>query len=107
MCCISGGPLNHEPNRCRQRAFHNRYPPETAGTFPVMQSVWSRARKRTAPDGRWPLLRFWAPSCGAVVFGRSGKRGSFPESVRSGGPVHSGMPGLSGRGHRLCHSDAL
>ena len=83
MCCISGCPLNLEQNRQRQRqrAIHKRYPPETASTSPVMQSVWSRARKRTAPDGRLPLLRFRALSFGAVVSVPAGKRGALPDPL--------------------------
>ncbi len=38
---------------------------------------------------------------------RTGKRGVFPVFARRGGPVHSGMPGVSGRGHRPCHSATL
>jgi len=34
-------------------------------------------------------------------------RVAFPVPARSGGPAHFGMPGLSGRGHRPCHSATL
>ena len=34
-------------------------------------------------------------------------RVAFPGSARSGVPAHFGMPGLSDRGHRPCHSAAL
>jgi hypothetical protein len=39
---------------------------------------------------------------------RAGKRSAFPFPARRGGvPDYAGMPGISGRGHRPCHSAAL
>jgi hypothetical protein len=39
---------------------------------------------------------------------RAGKRSAFPVPARRGGvPDYAGMPGISGRGHRPCHSATL
>ena len=72
------------------------------------------ASARPAPGGRFSPAGSGAGLCWSWTCrstgdrrARAGKRAAFPVPARRGAPVHSGMTGLSGRGHRLCHSATL
>ncbi len=90
------------------------FPPEQAKALPPLQ--WQGAiapataqRRDQDPPGAGRALASVSPGPvglqGTVPL-RRGKRAAFPVPAPKCGPMHQAMPGLSGRGHRPCHSAA-